>query len=508
MTARPEVTVKVTDVAGNFYGIVRTATVTAIELPLNGIDHCDLTFHATDPTAGLLLGRVGASPTGAVLGVLHRELEVWVNGVRVLVGPCPVIEIDAGGVCKGTIYGFPWWLFQRVVGRADRTNLLVNGGFESSPDFTGWDVTTVTEAIETVIVYTGTKSAKLTGSGTSMKQAFSFTHAIPTGLEPRFTAAFYLATGAAVPLNDIYVTVEANDNPGALTVIDYDAATVVRDNWVLINFGLGRKLAPNVARTVTLSLRSAANGIYWDGVFAGQPESIGAPPAGGDPVAVAKLLVEYMQDPAHGKDNLNILTATTATAGKTYTVWQDADHEEFGRALAQLTGISGGIDWWATYGNRTMNFAATRGTLKPQHKLRSGKTLTNYRVRVDGTGVAKSAIVIGVGSDFTRDEGGHIATSTLPVMELVEHAPVSMPVREYDLWAKELATQNSRASETVEGAGTNWGLDLIGSIVPGDSVPVQVTVGQYEMAPTDMRILHLKIDLERGRLVPTLAVVP
>lgn len=493
-------TVRVVDRDGTFYGRLN-ANVSSVEYVLNGLDRAQFSFMADDPTAGLMLARVDTDLENDLLGVLHRELEVWHNGEILLQGPCPTLEIGDDGRCTGTIVGFPWWLFQRVIGRADRTNLLTNGGFETGA-LTGWS-STGAPTVVTTPVHTGNYAALL-GAGDTLWQTVPFSHSHDPGIEPRFAVPVLMTSATVAPEGEVWFTVEASDKPGVITYHSYEVDSWPRDAYVEVTFGLGRTLSAHTAHTVTVRFYGAANGLYVDNVRLAQPESIGAPYGGADPAAVATLIVSYLQDTAHGKDDVGITGVTHPTGTITTSTFQDADHEEFGRVLAQLVGVAGGIDWWADYNAREMHFAAQRGTLKEQHKLRSGKTLASYKVRIDGTDTANSAIVIGVGADFTRDEGGYVETNDLPITEVVEHAPVSMPVRDYDLWAEELAGQHARPIETVVGAAGSWSLDLLGFIEPGDYVPVHVKVGAFESL-RNHRVLSLVADFERDRLVPTLS---
>lgn len=505
------VIVEVIDIAPatDIYGELDSASVGTGSFPLNDLDSVDMTFSLNDPNAVLLLG---PHPTqiGARIFV-EREVRISRPGQRIIEGPARHFKITPDGLVTCKVYSFAWWLFRRFNGRADRIDLLVNGGFDDPTDMLGWtDGAGVTSVTDTGDVYTGTKSAIVTSSAsTGISQIFGFENTYPGGIEPRFRVAFKLATGDDPPVADIYAVIGASDMPGP-TVIDYEDTTVPRDVWVSKEFGLGRPLAPGVSHSVEITLMGAPDGLRWDSVFCGQPESVGAEPEGSDPADVGVLLVDRMQDPDFGKDDVGITGVSHATGEVFRGAWQDADHEAFMRMLQQLV-ESGTCDWWCDYENREMHFGA-RGTTKAEWFLDAALNFSIRDITIDGLDTANSSVVIGIGDDFTRDEGGAIVDVPGPILERVDQAEVSKHVAEYDTTAQQLATQSSLPIEAITGVVTppsgsvTWTLDQWGGIEPGDRVPVGLAIGEYFVGG-DCRILELAPDFATDTIQVTVSAV-
>lgn len=495
--------VRVVDRDGNRFGFIRTANVEKVYRGLNKLSWADWTFSAHDPTARLLLDRVDDDLDREPLGCLHRELQVMVDGVIVLWGPMPTFTVEPGGMVRGRIYSFAWWLFQRVVGRADRVNLLTNGSFEDTPDFDGW-TTTGSPTIVSSPVADGTNAAEL-DSGEAVEQTFTFDHDYPLGLEPRFSVRIYFPTGNTAPPDDVWFEVEASDVAG-VTRVDYDPDTIARDAFHEVTFGLGRTLPAGTAWDVTLRMIGGAGGNVFDNARAAQPESVGAPFGGATPQDVAVLLVEYMQDPAHGKDDLGINPFTSGSGGRTDLVWQDADHEEFGRALQQLVEMKDGVDWFTSESARNFYAAPSAWEHFPGLKLVAGRNLVDWEIEVDGSEARNSVIAIGSGPDFTRDEGAYKVDNGLPVMEKVIHMPKSTPLREYDLVAQEAAEQSAQPREFLRGTAV-WAGDVMNmhiSLYPGATLPAEVSVGYFRFERT-VTVLSLTIDVAGDRVLAEVA---
>lgn len=496
-----ELRVRVIDRNGNSYGYVRTANVEKTVDPLNQLAYCDWSWSALDPTSAMLMERYDDDPARELVGSLHRELQVILDGTVILEGPMPRFEIGADGVCRGRIWSFSWWLHQRVVGRADRLNLLVNGGFED--DFDDWN-TTGSPSISTADPEEGSKNAVL-DAGDEVDQDFTFEHEYPIGLSPVFAVRVKVPTGSTLgsygSKTDVLFVM---DGPLGELVYDYEASDFPPDVWVEIVEPYS-VLAPFTPHTVNLKLIGGAGGVEFDDVRSVQPESIGADFGGSDPALVLALLIEYMQLTANGKDALGIESDPTPTGGRTDVVWKGEDHETYPRCKQQLMEMTGGVDVWDRY-PRTVAIAASRGSYKPGLKLVAGKNLVNWSVTVDGQEARNSVIGIGVGSGFTRNEGGYRVTNGLPVMELVGQIPKSTPLREYDLYAEELATSLQQPAEIVTGEAV-WDLSMYGSIEPGDTLPVEVSVGTYSLATTT-RVLSVTLDAARGKVLCEVGRVP
>lgn len=496
--------VRVIDLDGNILGYVRTAKILMIDDPLNELVEARFQFSAYDPTADLLLGRVDDDQDLDMVGCLHREIQILYRGQVIVEGPATRFRENGNGIWEAQVYSFDWWLNRRFVGRADRVNLLVDGGFEDPTLNPAWDPDDVTVIIETAHPVVGDQYARVIGTG-YLRQTFDFYHEYPPGLSPVFAVRIYFPSTSAPPPDNIWFTVESDYHPGQVETFKLDPDTIPRDVWTEFVFN-SEPLPQLVTWNTTVSLRGVVGtGIDYDDVRSVQPESIGAPFGGADPANVAALLVVYMQRPDNGKDDVRITSVSHPTGGRTDVVWQGANHEDFGRAMRQLYEMEGGVDVWRNFTNRELHYGAMRGSFKPSFPLRSGKTATSITTDIDGTLTATSGVVIGIGQDFTRNEGGHIDSSMgLPILERVDHAPVSMPLREYDSWAQEIIRNRSRTIEMFS-ASTVWTIDqwLSGGIQTGDTVWVWVDSGEFT-SRKQMRIARLTIDVVRGTVVPEL----
>lgn len=490
------------------YGQLPSASVGDAEYPLNDLDFAPLTFSLLDENAALLLAPHPTEPNTRMF--VEREVRIRNHdGTVVLEGPARHFRITPQGFVSCRVYSFAWWLARRLNGRADRVNLLdPNAGFEAGT-FANWTVVG-TPTIVTSPVYTGTYAADLE-AGETITKSFTFDHDYGPGMEPRFTVPVYFPTGSTAPADDIWFTVEASDNPGVLTEHEYNDFSFGRDTWQPVNFGLGRPLAAGTAWTVEITLYGGTGGINFDGIRSAQPESIGADYDGSDPADVGVLVVARFQATAFGKDSVGISSTAHATGETVYVVWQDEDHEPFLRILAQLV-ERGVCDWWCDYTTRTIHFGQ-RGEWKEEWYLEPGFNLSLQETVIDGTETANAGVLIGVGQDFTRDEGGAVLETAGPILERLDHARVSDPVREYDTVAFANASRSKIPTEAVTGIVTppegavTWTIAQWGGIEPGDSVTVYEGTAPANMVnPGECRILKLTANFELGTIQPTLSV--
>ena len=90
---------------------------------------------------------------------LGREIQIFTDGDLIWWG---VIVRPQAGLDETTwqCVELLWYFAHRFMGRADRTNLLTNGQFESGES--DWSFSGVTHSIDTGTVNEGTNSLKLT----------------------------------------------------------------------------------------------------------------------------------------------------------------------------------------------------------------------------------------------------------------------------------------------------------------------------------------------------------
>jgi len=498
--------VKVVDQAGSSFGTLDDAVVGSVSWELNGPGAADITLATTDPDAALM--------------VPGREIQIFYQGGSTPIWWGPIVRPQAGlhettWQCAGLL----WYFQHRFMGRADRVNQLTNGDFEASE--TGWSFTGVTHAVDTGTVNDGTKSEKLTGA-TADHATFAYqTWTHPAGGYPG--GDWIIASAwVYVPSAD-YVGGAANDY-GLVSIHRNAAGTVLgggfaeigddtaKDEWIPLE-----TLVTGVVDGDTVEVRLfPPHGIaYFDTVTLTYMESLsfGYPSTPVDVADIVAGIVDYAQDNlagfTHGKSDLNIGTAGSATGVTRQIAYQFAEHRNIADAILEYV-RQGIVDIDIVYTSTTRTFT----TYAPKKGSLYGTTLeldvnvADFTGSVDLEQAASSVVLLGPGDGPDRPEGGALDTSLLGgafTMEIVEQAPDNTTVGQLDGRAAERLLVAARPEilevTTLPAAG------VIGDLTVGDTVPVIISRGWVSISDT-YRVAAISADLLKDQATITLNVLP
>lgn len=503
-------TIVAVDMAGTPYGTLTNATLTSLSWELNGPGAAAFTMATTDADADL-----------AIPG---REIQIYNNGDLIFWGP--IVRPQAG--LRETTWqcaGLLWYFDHRFMGRADRVNLLTNGDFEAGE--TGWSFSGVTHAIDTGTVLEGSKSEKLTGTTadhiTYASQTYTHTtQYFPTGDAITVAAWVRVPTTGYVggAFEDWGLMARHLNSVG--TVIDAQVTTInddtVKDVWLPVEV-----VIPNVMLGDTIQVRLyPPHGIaYWDLVTLTLMESLSfGYPDGVDAADIASGIVDYAQDndPAftHGKSDLLIGTAGGATGTLLTRVYQFAEHRNIGDALTELTRL-GILDFDIALTTTTRTFttyaksADARGLGKGVlygTTLELDVNVADFTYSWDGEQGASSVVLLGPGDGPDRPEGGAVDASFLGgayTMEIVETAPDDVTIGQLDARAAERLAVAARP-EILE-VTTLPGSGVIGDLLVGDTVPIDITHGWVTIADT-YRVVRIQADLLMDQATISLNPLP
>lgn len=486
-------TAKVVDVNGAVHGTLGDAArIDKIGLELNGPGSFDITLPTTHADALLMLP--------------GREVQILDGATIVAWGP--IIRPQAG--LKETTWqcaASPLWYFDhRFMGRADRVNLIANGGFEAGE--ASWTfVGGVGHSLDTAIKVEGAQSLKLTGA-TANHQGYAtqtYTHAVqyhPNGDAITVAAWVYVPSagylGGAIEDFGLVARRRAADG----TIIDAGDVVEIgddfeKDEWTAVETLIG---GVRQGDTVDVLLFAPHGTAYWDLVTVTLFESLAY--VNKDVSFIVEGIVKYAQDlPStyyssfgHGKSNLNIavnaaLTGTTATR-----VYMFAEHRNILDALLEFVRMGVvDIDFVYTATTRTLTTYAPRKGALFGTTLQLDVNMADFTYSWDGERAAGTIVMLGPGDGPDRPEGGASDPAFLGgvTLEIVESAPDEATVGELDDRAAERLdiAKNPQILEvtTMPGAG------IIGNLKVGDTVPVVIAHGWVNINAT-YRVVRLDID--------------
>jgi hypothetical protein len=494
------VDVIVVDQTGDSFGTVDNAEVGKVTWELNAPGGTTISLSTTDADIGLL------QP--------GREVQVWLDGSilwwGVIARPQKQLR-QSSWQCSGLL----WYFDHRFMGRADRINLLTNGDFEAGE--TGWTFNNgVTHSVETTEVLEGTQSLELEGSVANHDEHAlqTYNHTVqwhPAGDLVTVSAWVYIPSadylGGAV--EDFGLVARRRNSAGEVLDAQWETGTIgdstVKDLWIPLEVAI-----PNVVEADMIDvLLFPPHGIaYYDLVTLTLMESLSFGET--DVAAVLAGIVDYAQDNGpfiHGKSDLNIGTAGSATGVVISRAYQFAEHRNIGDALREFVrdGIVD-IDIEITPTTRTFTtYTPAKGSLYGT-TLELDVNLADFTWSWDGDNGASSVVLTGPGDGPDRPEGG--ATDPAFVggaftAEIVESAPDDTTVGQLDSRAVERLVVAARPEifqvVTMPGAG------IIGDLAVGDTVPVVIDlIGIDDI----YRVTRIEADLYRDQATITLNPVP
>lgn len=505
--------VKVVNQAGVSYGTLDNAKVSNVSWELNGPGVATITLATNDPDAALM--------------VTGREIQIYYQGGAVPIWWGPIVRPQAGlhettWQCAGLL----WYFDHRYMGRADRVNQLTNGDFEASE--TGWSFTGVTHSVNTNMTYVleGTKSEKLTGATADHATYMSQTWTHPVGGYPTgdfitgsvwvwISGVDYL--GPAV--EDFGLVLRRKNSAGEVLDAQWEQARInddtPRDTWVPLEVGVADVVEGD---TIDFLLFPPHGVAYFDLATLTFMESLsfGYPLPAADVAIIIEGIVNYAQDRPtisgtfdHGKSDLNIDFAGSATGTTRQVAYQFAEHRNIADAIFEFVrqGIVD-IDVAITATTRTFTIYAPRKGSLYGTTLELDVNVADFTYSVDLEQAASSVVLLGPGDGPDRPEGGATDTSLLGgafTMEIVEQAPDNTTVGQLDIRAEERLKVAARPDivevTTLPGAG------VIGNLDVGDTVPVVISRGWVSINDT-YRVARIEADLLRDQATIALNALP
>lgn len=506
--------VKVVDMAGALISDdpaseFESPDITLLELELNAPGSCDITAATIgDPSADYLV------PTAEVQIIRNGDVYFWGVVVRPQMGlrtstfQCP---------------GLLWYLGRRYIGKADRTNLLLDGDFEDGDS--AWDFTAgLTHAVSTDQAEDGTHSERLEASTAEHNEYASQSFGPkPAGGHP---------LGDLITVNAfVYVPSADYDGPAiegrGLVVIHKDIdgnllpapegvrsdggtidETTLKGQWVPLQVEV-----PFVKEGETIEVRLyPPQGVaYYDLVTATLMESVYFENV--DAAEVAGKLVLYAQDQlpgfTHGKSDLNIDVDTPPCGVMVTRNYLLSEHRNILDAIEELAAV-GGFDYSVeiTETTRTFTtFAPRKGELKEDEALELDANLSDFQWSWDGQAATTDVVVTGPGDGPGRPEGGATNPTAFDglTLETVESAGENALVRELDSMAADILATLARP-EVVEATTYPDGSAITGLSV-GDTVPILIACGACQVDGT-YRVVKVSVNTRTDQATFTLNPEP
>lgn len=396
------------------------AVVEPITWALNEAESVEVNMATIDPQAAELL-----DPT--------REIQIWRDDAILFWGP--VVRVEATRDTVNAQCAGPWWYFtRRFFGKADRTNLLTNGGFESG--MTGWTAVDLTPVVDPFRAVEGRKSIRLLGDASDHDNHITQTWTHPAGGHPLgdlITVAAWVWVAsegyAGTALDNRGMVVTHKDSGGTTLFDDLLKGRVwddtPKDQW----YRLEEVEVPSVlpGHTITVDLYPPFGTAWYDLVTATAMESFGFSEQ--DLATFIRGIVLYAQDRfpglIHGKSDLGIDVDIDPTLITLSKYWQFADHQNIADELHTFTEGRIAVDYSIDLTATTRTFRAwypQKGTVR-ETVLTYDDQIQSFSWAHDRAQVANNVVVLGPGDGPDREEGGASTTTTGPDLEDVTVAP-------------------------------------------------------------------------------------
>lgn len=450
----------------------------------------------------------------------QRLVEVWLDGDLKFRGWPVRGPIDKGArTCTFQLFDETWPLWRRVFGRADRTNLLHNGGFEeSASSYSPWTLDgSGTVTIDTTTVNDGSRSLKMVSAGGAyLYQSRYVQHTYPPGLVVRFAVYFHIPTGDVSPNGNLAGVIKVTDptlpsNPYFYGfVIDDDAP---RGGWErrYVDALLSKA---NTNYLVEVRLYGTTGTIYWDSAQLVFNEATTLEFPGEDQAVMFRKIVEYAQDTNQGKSPLGLATNCPATGVRVLPAYVHADHRGIYQALQELAGTPNGPDFDVVLTPGTTTFTTyhpSKGSTHAEWTLEEGRNLGAVVYEPDGSELATSVIVLGETPDFDREESGAVDTSQTGglILERVVRAQPNTPVSLLTPTAQEMVDQAKQLPVFVRAPILDPDRELIHGLEVGDILPVRVDTGLTQLdGVNNYRVVAFTVPPTADRIDVDLVPVP
>lgn len=408
--------------------------------------------------------------------------------------------------------GLSWFLDRRFIGKADRTNWLLNPEFESATDLEDWTAvnTTASNPVGEQRIL-GAKSAKLEQASANQDAYLSQeVNVVGTGVGSLYTVAAYFyvvdAGWLGSALNKRGLTLSRKDAPGGTVILsspagpesDIDGLTP-RGSWQRAETTVW--VPPDAAETLEVRLYSPGGTIYWDAVTLTLMESLSFDDA--DVTTIVTDVVAHLQDPAFGKSDLNFdVDAAPSGVIVPARAYQHADHHNGGRVLRGFTDEDAVCDISIEHPDPTSRVvtvhAPSQGSLRTDLAADdvavTDVELVDWVENLDAEAGASAVTMLGDGDGPDREEGAAVDTGAFGgvTIEEVLSAPRGTPIDSLDTAAAEqlrLRDDPRTLTLTFKADG------IVGDLDVGDRIPVDIV--DYTTAVTgEWRVIKWTCDPE------------
>ncbi len=426
----------------------------------------------------------------------YVEIQVWRDGAIYWWGVVVLVQIPAGSGRK-TIQcqGLLWYLFRRYIGRADRTNLLLNPSFEAFG--ANWDdFGSTTFTVDDDFYKEGEQSAKLVNtvsSDSGIRQDISVTagtvgevltlvawsRMLSSGLAAGGVAGIRLESLVPITLvrEEIAETTQAFDGP--------------KDSWVRHEVEI--QILPSITRVIRASALDVDGTIRWDSFSLTKMESLSF--YNTDQAAIFAALIGHLQDTAYDKSDVNIATTTPDTGIKMDKHWQFAEHQKGDSAIDEFWQRSDGFDIEMVI-NATERYLTIRyprmGTEKSAFRI-NNRNIIDYTFADNGEDGITSKTILGEGDGPDREEGAAIDDTAFGglILEDVESAPTGTDIALLNRIAEE-KLRVEKDPRNIHVTVNNEVLPVIENVHVGDTLPVNIFDGTFAIVE-NMRVISKTI---------------
>lgn len=506
ISPRPEGTeyrVVVTDVDGNRYAELENAELGSLTWVLNGIGTFDFSLDVMDPKAVHVLP-------------IDREVQVWRGNILLWWGP--ITHVQATGKTLGVqCASFLWYFSRRYFGKADRDNLLQNGGFEDGlahwnviQDSGGFGITN--PGVATPFPVDTVTDPTLVGERALVMDASPDGHTNHVSQTVSRTTDFVLGdlltlVGWSFVPSSLYAGLNFNAEALGITVtngVDYltHQSTFFKpeavDLWVRHEITL---VQPVGTADLLADLGGVHGRTYWDEVRMVLMESLSTVGREDMTSWIVKEIIQYGQGRwvafDHGKTDLNIDPNCPPSGVLLTRHYQMADHAGLLESMLEFTQIDGGCDIGEEFTptrREIVTYYPEKGTYRRDIPLQYGANLTDFTWSFDGNVAANQVVIVGFGDGPDREEGGASTSSLFTTsLELVEPAPTGTGVERLD----ELAQERLRLVQVpvIIEAQTNPEMadEMVGFLRVGDRHPVWIDRGLIQVQ-ADYRLVSIGLD--------------
>lgn len=445
-----------------------------------------------------------ASASAADVDLLDREAQIFRDGTLIHWGPMIVGDADSNNpMVHVAVPDLSYYFSRRQISDA-RPNGLTNPQMELGT--TGWTAMSgVTMTADTSRYVLGSKSLKLVqstvGADKFAYQTQSFTG---TAIGTLYTlkAWVYIQnsgwSGPGLDARGLYIAGIQASVVRDFRFVEIDDATP-RDRWVPLEVTIW--IPPNETWTLEVRLYAPAGTVWWDAVQLVAMNSLSHYAT--DIGTIAGNVVDFIQNPAHGWDDLNIDTSDATTGQVIDRHYQYADHTDAAEALAELEAM--GLDWsivvttttrtFTTYWPRKGTDRTATITLSLRTTANPTGNLTSYKLTEDGAATSTRVTVLGEGQGPAREEG--YATDPTPlgglVLGTVISAPANAPINTLQVMAQEELGAAKYLVRVLEVTGIPSDSTLLSTLQVGDWVDVAISDGWVAVSG-DWRVVSKTIN--------------